>query len=978
MRKYILYSLAILLAACSKSVPYSDETIKNDLRVPAYPLLMLHPHLRLWSTTDQLTEKNMIFTNGKNLPFVGFLRVDGTMYRFMGRRELPMQAIATMAYDYESWEGKYTSLRPDEGWEQPDFNDQYWQVNEGAFGTRDRRETRTQWLSTDIWVRREIVDIDPYLLENKKIYLRYSYDDIVQLYINGKLVVSADRAAANLKVELPDSILNTMKEGKALIAAHCENKKGSALIDFGLFAEEPGILVEGIAPVSNEKEWIGKYTTEQPEEGWEMAAFNDSTWAQGSAAFGTEGGSSVGTPWNTNRLWIRREVSFDPSLVKNRQLFVRYSYNDGMQLLINGKELVRTGTKARNDVKVQIPDSILETMEDGKALFAARCVNWGGTSFADFGLYGELKEAVQKSVDVQATQTHYTFDCGDVELKLTFTAPYLLDDLELLSRPVNYISYQAKALDGKEHDVAIYFEMDPHKAFRAGQSTEMYEEDGWVMMKTGRENQKLWVDKLKDAPAWGYFYLGAKENVTCAQGDAAEMRAHFMKEGDLKEMRRSNEKRYAAIAQKLEMNSEFPQHLIVAFDGLYTMAYFGEDLRPYWNKDGDKTIEGLYEDAEKVYKETMARCYAFDRQLMENACRVGGKEYAELCASAYRQAVSSFQMSKNSSDELLYFTTLVGSLDIYYAVSPLFLCYNPDLLKAMLNPFFYYSESGKWNKPFPAHDLGGYPFVNGQAKGGDLPVEHAGNMLIMVAAMAKAEKDASYAKAHWETLSKWAGYLMENGVDTGKQIDTDSFAGRYSHNANLSAKGILGIASYALLAKMLGKQEDAEKYLAAAKRMAEEWEKQAFDGDHYRLAFDQTDSWGQKYNLIWDKLLDLHVFPDRVVELETAFYRTKLNTYGCPLHSKTDYAKADWTVWTAALQNDRLMFREFILPLYNYMNENKWRVPMADTYNVVNQKTRVTSWGRPVTGAYFIKLLEAVLDEKGNNIVSKDEMNCSK
>ena len=426
------------------------------------------------------------------------------------------------------------------------------------------------------------------------------------------------------------------------------------------------------------------------------------------------------------------------------------------------------------------------------------------------------------------------------------------------------------------------------------------------------------------------------------------------------------------------MNSEFPQHLIVAFDGLYTMAYFGEDLRPYWNKDGDRTIEGLYEDAEKVYKETMARCYAFDRQLMENACRVGGKEYAELCASAYRQAVSSFQMSKDSSDELLYFTTLVGSLDIYYAASPLFLCYNPDLLKAMLNPFFYYSESGKWNKPFPAHDLGGYPFVNGQAKGGDLPVEHAGNMLIMVAAMAKAEKDASYAKVHWETLSKWAGYLVENGVDTGKQIDTDSFAGRYSHNANLSAKGILGIASYALLAKMLGKQEDAEKYLAAAKRMAEEWEKLASDGDHYRLAFDQTDSWGQKYNLIWDKLLDLHVFPDRVVELETVFYRTKSNTYGCPLHSKTDYAKADWTVWAAALQNDRLMFREFILPLYNYMNENKWRVPMADTYNVVNQKTRVTSWGRPVTGAYFIKLLEAVLDVKDNNIVSKDEMNCSK
>ena len=37
MRKYILYLLAILLAACSKSVPYSDETIKNDLRVTDAP-----------------------------------------------------------------------------------------------------------------------------------------------------------------------------------------------------------------------------------------------------------------------------------------------------------------------------------------------------------------------------------------------------------------------------------------------------------------------------------------------------------------------------------------------------------------------------------------------------------------------------------------------------------------------------------------------------------------------------------------------------------------------------------------------------------------------------------------------------------------------------------------------------------------------------------------------------------------------------
>ena len=106
------------------------------------------------------------------------------------------------------------------------------------------------------------------------------------------------------------------------------------------------------------------------------------------------------------------------------------------------------------------------------------------------------------------------------------------------------------------------------------------------------------------------------------------MRAYFMKEGDLKQMRKSAEKRYAAFAQKLDMNSDFPQHLTAAFDGLYTMAYFGEDLRPYWNKDGKSSIEDLYADAEKDYKEVMAKCYAFDRQLMADAYLAGGKEYA--------------------------------------------------------------------------------------------------------------------------------------------------------------------------------------------------------------------------------------------------------------------------------------------------------------------------------------------------------------
>ena len=730
-----------------------------------------------------------------------------------------------------------------------------------------------------------------------------------------------------------------------------------------------------LAGMSYAEPWSAKYTFDRPAEGWEKPGFNDKRWKEGEAAFGTREETNVKTRWNTHDIWVRREVKINPEILENNRLFIYYSHDDTFTLYVNGHEVVKTGYTWKKDQSVELSEEVISSMKDGNVTIAAHCENREHGGLVDFGLYVEkgkanilANTATQKDVNVQATNTYYTFDCGNVELKLTFLAPFMMDNLDLMSRPVNYISYDVRSLDGKEHDVQIYFEAAPNwVSFLRNQPTEVtaYSQDGLSFTKMGRTEQNP-LGREREATYytnWGYVYFAADEATSSyGAGDPVAMRASFVENGTLGN-NEGAKNGYMAIAENLGTGLNTSGKIMVGYDDILSLNYFGTNLRPYWNRNGDRTIEQEFVAAHNEYAELKAKSAKFDYELMQDAMRVGGKEYAELCASVYRQVIVAHKLMEAPDGTIIFPSKeissggFVSTVDVTYPSAPMFLYYNPELLKGLIEPIFYMAENGIWNKPYPAHDAGKYPWAFGQEYGEDMPIEEAGNMLILTALLTKVDGNADYATKHWASLSKWSNYLMEKGLDPANQLCTDDFAGHLARNANLSVKAILGIAAYGYMAGEKGDKTTCEKMMAKAKEMAQEWMTLADAGDHYSLSFGNKESWSQKYNMVWDKLMGWDIFPEEVKQKELAYYLTKQNQYGLPLDSRRNYTKSDWIMWTATLADDHETFMKFVQPIYDFANETTDRIGLTDWYNTDSDK-RVGFEARPVLGGFYIKMLE--------------------
>ena len=588
----------------------------------------------------------------------------------------------------------------------------------------------------------------------------------------------------------------------------------------------------------------------------------------------------------------------------------------------------------------------------------------------------------QTSTHLSFTHTGYTFQGAGIELELTFFTPSFLDDLDILSRPVTYLTWTAKATDGGSHAVSVLLEADSAIATSfQGQpvTTSRHQTATSTVLSIGSREQSILNRSGDDLRIdWGYFNISVPSDAHAASSITPDAVAAFSETGTLPNIDAMNgapgiklPQPRLAVALPMGNVTQAPvsRHVLLSYTEDYAIQFLQTNLRPYWQRN-NMPVTTMLDAAEREAPALEQRGLKLDQELEHDLVKSAGEQYEWLCVLAYRHSIAAHKLVADRNGEPMLFAKEnfsngdIATVDIMYPSAPIFLFFNPRLLEAQVLPVLeYVAMPNRWHFPFAPHDLGQYPLANGQEYGGgerteedQMPVEESGNLIILVDAIARTEHNADLAQRFWPQLTQWANYLKLHGLDPENQLTTDDFAGHVTHNANLSIKAIDALEAYADLANILHKPAEAKSYHATALDYAHKWIDMAAEGDHYKLAFNSPNTWSQKYNLVWDKVLDYNLFPARVRDAEIAYYLGKQNQYGLPLDSRATYTKLDWEIWTATLADKPADFQALIQPIYKWSNETTSRVPMTDWYDTKTGK-QVGFQARSVVGGIFIKAL---------------------
>eukprot|EP00929_Paragymnodinium_shiwhaense_P011916 TRINITY_DN11831_c0_g1_i1.p1 TRINITY_DN11831_c0_g1~~TRINITY_DN11831_c0_g1_i1.p1 ORF type:complete len:720 (-),score=103.50 TRINITY_DN11831_c0_g1_i1:293-2452(-) len=610
--------------------------------------------------------------------------------------------------------------------------------------------------------------------------------------------------------------------------------------------------------------------------------------------------------------------------------------------------------------------------------------------------------AQQLGVVVTPTTTTYTFNVSGVVLAVEWLSPSFGQDknLSLASLPVTHVTFSVTSdKDTPFREVEVYFDLGADSVTSSPKQKVIWNRTkdnstGLVTMRVGTTAQKV-AGQKGDLIDWGYRYVALRESSNATNTTHTSMRAgldtrrafvarkYWNLTDDMSGPRPAG-KEPVVLSTACKLSWPALQQvksscsLMLVLDEVVAMKYFGTDMPPLWHHTYNASAVKLLNAAADMYATTRAAAESFDEELKEKIVAVGGDKYAELCALVYRQVTGATVVAWNPvlSKPWPFMKEIssdgdVSTVDVIYPAFPFYMYLMPEYFRLLMEPLMVYSSNGTkaygldvpYNLSWAPHHLGTWPVCDLAPQAQEqMPVEESGNMLIMIYGVAVQQSRVASAsqtgwlQPYWKLLQSWADFLIHNLPDTTNQLCTDDFEGPNPHNANLGAKGIVAVAAYAALLQQDGQYAKAERYQKHADDLVQRWVELATEVSHYRRQLNANGTWSQKYNLVWQKALNLDtLFPATVFMAENAYYRTKANAYGIPLDERHNYTKADWSIWSAAM-GSAADFKFTVDSLWKFANETVDRVPFTDWFDTKTGKQQGFR-ARPVMGGLYIRML---------------------
>jgi hypothetical protein len=143
---------------------------------------------------------------------------------------------------------------------------------------------------------------------------------------------------------------------------------------------------------------------------------------------------------------------------------------------------------------------------------------WMGTMPRGYFGLPAVDAMQQLSLEITPLHTRYTFADKGIRLEIVFFSPVLPQDLDVMSRPVTYLSWSAVSTDGGTHRVELMLDVDANVAVNDAAQPVTWSRTRahqLTLLNVGsRDQQTLHQSGDRIRIDWGYFHMGVPDDAS--------------------------------------------------------------------------------------------------------------------------------------------------------------------------------------------------------------------------------------------------------------------------------------------------------------------------------------------------------------------------------------------------------------------------------------------------------------------------------